>query len=232
MFDLLNAGPRNRFTIVTDSGALVVHNCGFQMGGAGFYRNCIMRGIRVEENFCMTAVKVYRKEHPAIVQMWYDIERCAIAAVQQNATKRSPVRLRMLSFYMSGRWLCIGLPSGRALRYIDPKVQMVERFGKVRPQLSFKTEYKGKWIRETTYGGKLTENVTQAVARDVMVESMFRAAKRGYRTIGTVHDELICENKIGFGSARELEDIMKIRPKWCPDAPISAEGWQGPRYRK
>lgn len=232
VYDVIECGPRNRFTILTDSGPLLVHNCGFQMGGAGFYRNCIMRGIKVEEKFCMDAVKTYRKEVPNIVKLWYDVEECAIAAVVQRATRRNPIVLRKLTFYMEGRWLCIGLPSGRAIRYIDPKVQLVERFGKMRNQLSFKTEYKGKWIRETTYGGKLAENVTQAVARDIMVESMVRANKRGYYIIATIHDELVCEVDEDFGSAKELEDLMSELPKWAVGAPVSCEGWEGPRYRK
>lgn len=211
----------------------IVLGCGFQMGGPGFYNNCIMRGIKVEEDECKRAVKVYREEVPNIVKFWYDIERCAIAAVTSNATAEKPVMLRdKLRFFVQGRWLCIRLPSGRLLRYIDPKVQTVMRFNKQAPQLSFKTEVKGKWVRETTYGGKLVENVTQAVARDVMVEAMFRVSKHGYAVVGTVHDELICEVPLGFGSAKELETLMSVLPKWCPGAPISCEGWEGDRYRK
>ena len=210
----------------------IVLGCGFQMGGVGFYRNCIMRGVKVEEEFCKKAVQTYRKAVPNIVKLWYDVEECAIEAVVKRATKRNPVVLRHLTFYMEGRWLCIGLPSGRPIRYIDPKVQLVERFGKMRNQLSFKTEYKGKWIRETTYGGKLAENVTQAVARDIMTESMVRANKRGYPIIATIHDELVCEVDEDFGSAKELEELMSELPRWAPGAPVSCEGWEGPRYRK
>lgn len=87
-------------------------------------------------------------------------------------------------------------------------------------------------MRETTYGGKLVENITQAVSRDVMAEAMQRADKRGYPCVGTVHDELITEVAVEFGSAKELEEIMCQRPKWCTDAPVNAEGWCGQRYRK
>jgi DNA polymerase len=156
--------------------------------------------------------------------------------VKQKRTKDNPIKLRMLSFYTESKgdhtWLCIRLPSGRPLRYYSPRIQKRERFGKMVDQLTYRSEFKGKLIRETTYGGKLVENITQAVARDVMVESMWRAEKRGYISIGTVHDELIAEVPEDFGSAHELEEIMRIRPKWASDAPINAEGWQGPRYRK
>lgn len=210
----------------------IVLGCGFQMGGVGFYRNCIMRGIKTTEEFCKMAVKTYRNEVPKIVQMWYGIEECAIEAVVKHATKAAPVVLRNLKFYMRGRWLCIELPSGRPLRYFEPKVQRVERFGRMAAQLSFRTEVKGKLIRETTYGGKLTENVVQAVARDIMCESMYRAGQRGYPVVATIHDELVCEVPIGFGSPKELEDLMSELPDWATGAPVSCEGWGGPRYRK
>jgi DNA polymerase len=210
----------------------IVLGCGFQMGGAGFYRNCIARGINVEEDFAHKAVKVYRADNKKIVKFWYDIEECSIKAVHEKRTVKNPVVLRHLQFFTDREWFVIRLPSGRWLRYRDPSVRKVERFGKMRPQLTFRTEVKGRWVRESTYGGKLTENVTQAVARDAMVESMVRSWNLGYTSIGTVHDELITEVPVEFGGAKELEHIMGRLPKWCKDAPISAEGWEGPRYRK
>jgi DNA polymerase bacteriophage-type len=210
----------------------IVLGCGYQMGGPGFYKNCVMRGILVEEEECKEAVAVYRKEHPAIVKFWGDVERCAVRAVHKQHTKADPVVLRNLQFYVEDRWFCIRLPSGRVLRYCDPKVEPRERFGRTVLQLSYRTEVKGMWVRESTYGGKLVENITQAVARDVMVESMVRAESRGYPIIGTVHDELIAEVDEDFGSAKELEAIMRILPKWAQDAPVNAEGWEGTRYRK
>jgi DNA polymerase len=210
----------------------IVLGCGYQMGGPGFHANCIKRGIAVQLDECVTAVKVYRKEHPAIVELWGDVERCSVQAVKQGATRDRPMELPHLKFFVEDMWFCIQLPSKRILRYCNPKVELRERFGRKVEQLSYRTEAKGMWIRETTYGGKLVENIVQAIARDVMVESMWRAELRGYELIGTVHDELICEVDENFGTVHELEEIMRIRPKWALDAPINAEGWAGPRYRK
>lgn len=214
----------------------IVLGAGYQMGGLGFFNNCVKRGILVGLEESKEAIKAYREGHPAIVRLWSDVERCAIQAVKQRRTKDNAIVLRHLAFYMltngEHEWLCVRLPSGRPLRYYLPKLQSRERFGKTSDQLTYRSEFKGRLIRDTTYGGKLVENITQAVARDVMVESMWRAEKHGYCTVGTVHDELIAENDLDFGSAHELENIMNIRPKWCQDAPINSEGWQGPRYRK
>ncbi len=91
----------------------------------------------------------------------------------------------------------------------------------------------GAWIREETYGGKLAENVTQAVARDVLADALLRAdASRAFhRVVLTVHDELVCE----ADPAEDLDafrNLVAQQPEWAPDLPISAEAWQGPRYGK
>ena len=214
----------------------IVLGCGYQMGGDGFYKNCIERGIIVELEECKRAVKVYRNENPKTVQFWYDTERCAIQAVKQKRTKANAITLRKLKFYMDDvlgyQWLCIQLPSGRCLRYPEPQVRRVERFGRMSDQLSFRSDFKGKWIRETTYGGKLVENIVQAVSRDVMMEAWERAEGVGFCMVGTVHDELIAENDEFFGADHDLDSVMRARPKWASDAPINAEGWSGRRYRK
>jgi DNA polymerase len=89
-----------------------------------------------------------------------------------------------------------------------------------------------KWVRTHTYGGKLVENIVQAVARDMLAEAMFRVEEAGYKIVMHVHDEILSEVPEGFGSVKEFEDIMAIPPKWAEDCPIGVEGWRGKRYRK
>lgn len=205
---------------------------GYQLGWAGFVRNCLERGIFISDPDAKHAIKVYRDDNPAIVQLWYDVEEVAIRAVKTGASRTNPVQLRNLSFFVEDIWFCIKLPSGRLLRYPYPQVQRVARYKRIVDKLTFRTEVKGKWVREGTYGGKLVENIVQAIARDIMVNSCFNAEERGYEVIGTVHDELITEVDKDFGSAHELEEILRIKPKWAMDCPINAEGWEGQRYRK
>lgn len=99
--------------------------------------------------------------------------------------------------------------------------------------LSFMAVVAGKkWMRETTYGGKLVENIDQAISRDLMAWGMLRLEKAGYPMLLSVHDEAIAEVPEGFGSVEEFEKIMSAVPKWAEGCPIAAEGWRGKRYRK
>lgn len=205
---------------------------GFQLGWRGFITNCLKRGIVVTEPEAKRSIDTYREDNPEVVKLWYDVERCAIEAVSSSASSTKPVYLRNLAFFVEDRWFCIRLPSGRLLRYPYPMVEDTMRFKRKVKKLTFRTEIKGRWVREGTYGGKLVENIVQATARDLMVHGCFAVERKGYEVIGTIHDELLTEVDEGFGSYKELESLLCAKPKWATDCPVSAEGWVGSRYRK
>ena len=87
-----------------------------------------------------------------------------------------------------------------------------------------------KWCKQSTYGGKLVENITQAVARDIMAESMLELEKEGYNILITVHDEIISE--VQDGSIKRFKTIMENAPKWAKTLPITVEAYEAQRYRK
>ena len=87
-----------------------------------------------------------------------------------------------------------------------------------------------KWCKQSTYGGKLVENITQAVARDIMAESMLELEKEGYNIVLTVHDEIISE--VQDGSIKRFKTIMENAPKWAKTLPITVEAYEAQRYRK
>ena len=92
----------------------------------------------------------------------------------------------------------------------------------------------GAWLRQFTYGGKLTENIVQAIARDLMAEAMLRIKKAdiGLDLLFTVHDEIVMEGPEGAITLKQYEALMAERPDWALDCPIEAEGWIGTYYRK
>lgn len=178
----------------------------------------------------------YRERYPEVAQMWRDQEAAAIAAV------RSPGRLVEVkrgrnAYRVEGRFLKMYLPSGRPLYYPDPKVQAKPvpwNKQETRPVLTFMSGLPGGgWVRSSTYGGMLVENLTQATARDLMAQAMVRCDEHPkYDVLMSVHDELIAECPQGAGDLAEFEAIMVAKPLWADGCPIDAEGWIGPRYRK
>jgi DNA polymerase len=89
-----------------------------------------------------------------------------------------------------------------------------------------------RWCQQDTYGGKLVENCTQAVARDLMAEAMLRVDAAGLPIVMSVHDELVCEVPEDQADPQKLCDLMSILPPWAKGLPVTAAGWAGSFYRK
>lgn len=136
-----------------------------------------------------------------------------------------------------GKWLHCELPSGRRMSYCDPQVKMQKTsWGENKPALRYMSVdgVTRKWVRTATYGGKIVENITQAVARDIMAEAMLNSVKEGcpYDPIMSVHDELVCEVDEDKGDLKEFETLMSDLPVWAAGCPIVAEAERFKRYRK
>lgn len=242
VYDIACAGPRNRFTIWTDAGPLLVHNCGYQGGVGAFQTMAYTYGVHVTDERADELKTLWRDAHPRTKKLWWDIEDAAFEAVSRPGV---PVLCGKLQFRTAGSFLFMRLPSGRLLCYPYPKLRTVQTpWGDTKTALTFKAVVNvsnarkivpdegntSKWARISTYGGALTENAVQALARDVLAEAMLRVEAAGYPVVLTVHDEIVSEAVAG--SADEFERLLTVIPDWATGFPISAEAWHGPRYHK
>jgi|SRR5882672_927754 len=174
---------------------------------------------------CDSLKRLWRRAHPMIEDLWYQAENSCRNAIQCEGDEFS-IGPHCYAI-RKGNWLRIVLPSGRSLSYPAPRVED--------NKISFKgiNQYSRKWDRISTYGGKLVENMTQAVARDVFKSNSFRIVDAGYEIKLPVHDENICyaPDKPEFNPAH-LSDLLSTNPPWAQDLPLAAAGFEGFRYRK
>ncbi|MBO4228059.1 DNA polymerase [Bradyrhizobium neotropicale] len=219
--------------------------CGYGGGVGAFQTMAATQGVHVPDDQAEEIKNAWRESNPAIVKFWSDLEDAAIAAINQPGRQFSA---GPITYKVVGSFLWCRLPSGRALAYPYPKVLPVKTpWGQMKDAVTFKTvpnvsnrkkivwedsSNTNKWARISTYGGALCENVTQAVARDLLAEGLVRLEGAGYPIILTVHDEAVSEVDEGFGSASEYEEIMCELPSWASGLPLAASGFEAERYRK
>ncbi|MCD7825523.1 MAG: DNA polymerase [Clostridiaceae bacterium] len=166
----------------------------------------------------------WRSANPKIVQYWWDVERAAVTTVKTHET----TEVGKIRFSFSANTLWMHLPSGRKLAYMAPKMQP-NRFGRM--AITFLgVGANNKWSRQETYSGKLVENATQAIARDILAEAMWRMERAGIEIVGSVHDEVILEAPTGKYTVEEICSLMAQNPDWCADLPLSAAGYEAPHF--
>ena len=139
---------------------------------------------------------------------------------------------RGISFYRDRNYLFIRLPSGRELFYYHPEL-MTNAFGRKAVGFYGTSQATKKWEQTETYGGKLTENIVQAVARDLLCSAMQNLYRAGYAIRFHIHDEVILE--IPRDGSRNLEEavgLMCRQPSWAPDLPLNADGFVSEYYIK
>jgi DNA polymerase bacteriophage-type len=172
----------------------------------------------------------WRATHPNIVKFWYAVDRAAWTAVRDRGRV---VTCGRVAFRSNGAFLQLKLPSGRKISYPQPRIRVKdERHQYVIFADNTEGQFKDCRYGAGAYGGLWVENIVSGIARDLLVEAMFRVEAAGYRIILTVHDELVCEVPENFGSEQEFIRLMTRKPAWALDLPIAAEAWSGSRYRK
>lgn len=197
-------------------------SCGYGGSvGALIAMGALESGMKEEE--LQPLVDAWREANPNIVSFWWGVDKASKEAVQKHYISR----INGIEFSYKSGIMFIRLPSGRCLAYVRPKMGE-NRFG------GESVTYEGigqdkKWTRLETFGGKLVENITQAVARDILMNAMVNM--RDYRIVAHVHDELIIE----CPEDTNVEDLcskMSESPEWMPDITLKAEGFETKFYKK
>ena len=175
----------------------------------------------------------WRNANKRIVGLWYELENAAVQVISTGnaVTVRGKLLLeRILSVDGSADYLSIMLPSGRRLYYVSPKVVQKSRgHSIIYMGMDQKTR---KWRENETYGGKITENCVQAIARDCLAVVISRLEREGLQVVFHVHDEVVIEAPEASASLERVIGIMRCPIHWAPDLPLSAEGWIGKYFKK
>jgi len=205
--------------------------CGYGMGSGKFEMTALKMGGVVLSDIGVDAdevVKAWRQLHAPIVKFWRSCEDAFVQTLQGHST-----RVDCFEFTCSddGRDVAVFLPSGRPIVYNNAQISwQTDKWGREKPSPSFH----GTKGREHTYGGKITENLIQALCRDLMADALVRSEAAGLRPVLHVHDEIVCEVPLGAleDGYHELHEITTTLPDWAAGFPIGAAGFHGKRYRK
>ena len=232
------------------TGKNTILGCGFQMGPDKFCQRyvpeCMCKGTgaacqfqdSVPRQFAGTVIRTYRKDWaPEVPRLWFGLEDAALRAVQSGKKTEA----YGVEFKIVDQWLTAHLPSGNTLWYFNPRIiqktmPWTNDYGEAVVKTAWRfTSWSGEDKRYQTvdaYGGIITNNVIQAMARQLMVEAMFVCEREGFPIVLTVHDEILTEPV--HSDLKALEQIMTSRPAWAEaiKVPIQIEAWEGTRYKK
>ena len=188
-------------------------------------------GVELSDDLKERIVETWRKKRSATVRFWAEVE----AAAKKAIVSKQEYRFGKVSYLRTRAGIACKLPSGRLMRYLNPSIRPHPEY-RGREQIIYwgQDSFTKKWSEIETYGGKLTENIVQAVARDILAEAMLRVTADGYPVAFHVHDEIVCEVPEAESDDRfkRFLECMAVSPAWATGCPIAVEGWRGKRYRK
>jgi DNA polymerase len=196
-------------------------------GLLGYGRNM---GVEMSPELTQRSVETFRTEFAEVPLFWYASQDAALEAVRTGKTTYAGP----LTFKPYGKQLLqMILPSGRPLNYIRPLIEKDERFNREGITYEGKDQKTHVWSRIKGYGGKWTEQSDQGIARDLLVEGMILAHKKGLDIVMHTHDELVAEvDKESKFALEDLRECMIQTPAWMPDLILDAEGFESEYYKK
>ena len=213
-----------------NAGKMAELACGYQGGVAALLK--IARSNRFDFADAgvdpADVVRAFREQHAPIVRFWRDLQGAFVDAI-----RGVPSRVDRFDFVpsSSGSDVAVFLPSGRPIVYNGAGLAR-GTWDDGRPKVS--PYYAGARGREYVYGGKIAENVIQAMCRDLMADALVRAEEAGLCPVLHVHDEIVCDvpESAAADALEALRGIMLTLPEWAEGFPVGAAGHTGRRYRK
>lgn len=200
-------------------GKTTILGCGYGMGAAKFQIQLKAFGVDIPIEECRHIIQVYRESNPHITALWKRAQNCLQAIISKTQTSFSEIEAVRFDPIESG----FLLPSGLWQRYE----------GLWKSDVNGKIEYAYSTRKGSTkiYGGKVVENICQAVARCVIAEQMLRIAKR-YKVVLTVHDAVACivPEAEADEALKYVEECMRWRPDWAQTLPLNCEAGVGKSY--
>ncbi|CEK30031.1 DNA-directed DNA polymerase [[Clostridium] sordellii] len=201
---------------------------GYQ-GGVGALVTMGAYNMNLCEGDLIEIVKAFRSSNTNIVSLWKKAEKAFIKAVKDKTVVNID---KNISFIYEGNILFIKLPSGRRLSYIRPRVDFNNAFNKYIITYEGVDSISKKQARLTTYGGKLVENIVQAIARDVLGYAMLNLKDRGFNIVMHVHDEIVVEVENNISNVEEVCEIICEENPYLKDLKLKADGFESRYYKK
>ena len=197
-------------------------SCGYG-GGVGALK---AMGAKMPEAEMQPLVDAWRAANPNIVAFWSALDRAARTVIR----RKTSAHVGKVTLYWQDDKMFMRLPSGRNLCYQSPHFTEngfgSDAIGYYAPNAA------GQMVVQETFGGKLAENATQAIARDILAHALLTLEKNGYPVVFHVHDEAVIEKPTGQGSLEEACRLMAIAPDWAKDLPLRADGYECAYYQK
>jgi len=181
-------------------------------------------GIELTDDEAETSVRVWRETYSDAVKFWYNLERAAFDTLRTG--RRNEVG--PVSFDIKGKFLRLRLPSGRHLHYYKAHIRLAKTpWGEMRENVHYYGQKEQHWCLQSTHGGKFTENICQAIARDILQHGLSLALKEGLDVFLHIHDQILilAPEAEAERQLKILMDCMSERPSWAPDIPLSTGGF-------
>lgn len=224
--DIRKGGPRSD---LRPKGKVAQLACGYG-GGVNALKAFGADRMGMTEEEMAETVALWRESNPRICALWRSLEQAAIRCVARKQATFS--RVGSIRFEYEGGVMWMVLPSGRRVAYFGAKVSRNIRDDRLHLTYFGLNQTTRKWESQETWGGKLTENLVQATARDCLRDALLALDEAGYDIRAHVHDEIIVTEPLDGRSVEDMCGIMGRTPVWAPGLPLRADGFTAPFYRK